>query len=410
MATRRFGKLKSVAVDGIFMPRYSNLLDKVPKYPFARVSQLSKEVEERDKIDVVNIRIGIPDKEAPETIKKLMAKFVLEKNSTYGYPCDVYPERGIPELTDAIIQHYDERHGVDLKPENVAVTSWTKEALHNIARLFSEGQGVVPVPVYPAYVAGILLSGHEPRTIPTSEETDWLPDMEFGKKDVFFYFCDPSNPTGAVADREYYEDLSRKMVKHDVGGIFDKAYKDYVFDDATKPLSITEVPEMLDYGFEAVSLSKHCNFVGIGLGWIVSSKANIDRWLKLSSQYSQGVAWYEQKAGVEALTNPEVKKEIREYMEEVKQRKDTFVNGLNKMGFKCKPPRATPYLFPRIPEAFEDNDEYFALKVLLEKAHVATMPGSYFGESGKGYVRVTLFQPKPVIEEAFRRIEEIRDW
>jgi len=392
------------------MPRYSGALDRVPKYPFARVSQLSREVQERDGINVVNVRIGIPDKEAPETIKKLMAKFILEKNSTFGYPCDVHPERGIPELVDAIIQHYDERHGADLKPENVAVTSWTKEALHNLARLFGEGRGVVPVPVYPAYVAGILLSGHEPRTVPSSEETGWLPDMRFTKNDAFFYFCDPNNPTGAVAERDYYDDLFSKMKRHDVGGIFDKAYKDYTFDENVKPLSITEVGGMLDYGFEAVSLSKHCNFVGIGLGWIVSSKANVDRWLKLSSQYSQGVAWYEQKAGVEALTNPEVKRELRDYMEEVKQRKDTFVNGLNKLGFECSPPKATPYLFPRIPEAFGDGDEQFALETLLGKAHVATMPGSYFGESGKGHIRVTLFQPKPVIEEALRRIGEIRDW
>jgi LL-diaminopimelate aminotransferase len=392
------------------MPRYSSTLDKVPKYPFARVSQLSRKVQERDGINVLNIRIGIPDREAPEAIKRIMSKFVLEKNSTFGYPCDVHPERGITELTDAIIQHYDERHGVDLKPENLAVTSWTKEALHNIARLFGEGSGVVPVPVYPAYVAGVLLSGHRLTTVPTSEEKGWLPDMSFGDEDAFFYFCDPNNPTGAVADLEYYEDLLRRMKRHDVGGIFDKAYKDYTFDENTKPLSITEVSDMMDYSFEAVSLSKHCNFVGIGLGWIVSSKDNIERWLKLSSQYSQGVAWYEQKAGVEALTNPEVKKEIRDYMEEVKQRKDIFVNGLNKLGFKCRPPKATPYLFPRIPKAFKDNDEHFALKILLEKAHVATMPGSYFGESGKGYIRVTLFQPKPIIEEALGRIEEIRNW
>ncbi|MEM2887926.1 MAG: pyridoxal phosphate-dependent aminotransferase [Candidatus Bathyarchaeia archaeon] len=392
------------------MPRYSDVLDKVPKYPFARVSQLSREVQERDKIDVVNIRIGIPDREAPETIKRLVSKYVLAKNSTFGYPCDVHPERGIPELVEAIITHYRERHGVDLKPENIAVTSWTKEALHNIARLFGKGNGVVPVPVYPAYVAGILLSGHKPRTVPSFEETNWLPNMTFTKNDAFFYFCDPNNPTGAVADRGYYDNLLCEMVKHDVGGIFDKAYKDYVFDDNVKPVSITEFPEMLDYGFEVVSFSKHCNFVGIGLGWIVSSKQNIDRWLKLSSQYSQGVAWYVQKAGVEALTNPEVKNEIRAYMEEVKQRKDVFVQGLNKIGFKCKPPKATPYLFPRIPEVFGDDDERFALKVLLEKAHVAVMPGSYFGESGKGYVRATLFQPKSVIEEALRRIMEIRNW
>jgi aspartate/methionine/tyrosine aminotransferase len=339
-----------------------------------------------------------------------MSKFILEENSTFGYPCDVHPARGIPELIEAIIEHYDERHGVDLKPENVVVTNWTKEVLHNISRLYGDGCGVVPVPIYPAYIAGVLLSNHVVRTISTSEDTNWLPKMEFNRDDAFLYFCDPNNPTGSVADEQYYYELLGEMKRSDVGGIFDKAYKDYTFSEREKPVSITEISDLLDYGYEVVSLSKHCNFVGIGLGWIVSSKENIDRWLKLSSQFGQGVAWYKQRAGVEALTNPEVKLEMGEYMQELKERRDLFVNGLNKLGFKCKLTKSTPYLFPAIPEAFKGDDEHFALNILLEKAHVATMPGSYFGDSGRGYIRPTIFQSKPVIEEAISRIEEVKDW
>lgn len=392
------------------MPRFSKILEKLPQYPFAKVSQLSRKVQERDRIEVINVRIGIPDREAPRTVKEHMSKFLLQKDSTYGYPCDVYPARGIPELIEAIIRHYDEIYSVDLKPENIMVTNWTKEVLHNIARLFDEGRGVVPIPIYSAYEAGVLLSHHKIRTVPTSIESGWLPELKLSEKDSFFYFCDPNNPTASIADRDYYENLLVEMRRYNVSGIFDKAYKDYIFEGVTNPFSITEIPELMEYGFELVSLSKHYNFVGIGLGWIVSSKENIDRWMKLSSYFSQGVAWYKQKAAVQALTNPDVKKEMDEYMIELRERRDFFVEGLNRLGFKAQLPKATPYIFPAIPESFDCNDEYFALDVLLNKAHVAMMPGSYFGESGKGYIRATIFAPKQKIEEALQRIEEIRDW
>lgn len=390
------------------MPRYSTLLDALPRYPFAKVGGLSREVEARDKIPIINARIGIPDKEAPLSIKRLMSDYILQGNSTYGYPVDVHPERGINELIDAIIQHYDERHGVDLKPENIAVTGWSKEVLHNLARVFGRGNGVIPEPVYPAYEGATILSGNKIRRIPTSKDSGWLPELEFKEDDVFLYFCDPNNPTGSVAKLKYYEELLEKMRRHDIGGIFDKAYKDYTFDDATKLVSITQVPELMRYGYEVVSYSKHYNFVGIGLGWIVSNPENITRWLNLSSQFSQGVPWFIQKAGVEALTNLEVKREMAEYMEELKGRRDALVNGFNKLGLKCEPPKATPYLWAEVPEG--RNDEDFVLNRLLNKAHVAVMPGSYFGKSGRGYFRATVFLPKPKIDEAISRIEVIKDW
>jgi len=389
------------------MPRYSRILDDVPQYPFAKVGKLSREVEKRDGVKVINARIGIPDVEAPNSIKRLMSKYVLQDNSTYGYPVDVHPEGGISELVAAIIQHYRERHGVDLKPENIVVTGWTKEVIHNLSRIF-DGTGIVPEPVYPAYESAIVLAGHRLRRIPTYEDMDWLPELEFKKDDGFFYFCDPNNPTGSVADLHYYEELLEKIRKHDVGGVFDKAYKDYTFDEYTKPVSIAQVPELMDYGYEVVSFSKHYNFVGIGLGWIISSPENIGRWLKLAGQFSQGVEWYKQMAGVEALTNLEVRKEIEGYMLELRERRDLFVRGLNSLGLSCKPPRATPYLWVKVPEGLDDED--FVLNKLLTKAHVAFMPGSYFGKSGRGYLRATVFLSKSEIQEAINRIETIRDW
>jgi aspartate/methionine/tyrosine aminotransferase len=389
--------------------KISPLANQVPDYPFIRVARISREVEKRDGISVINARIGIPDMEAPSSIKKAISEFVLEDRSTYGYPIDVHPERGIPELIEAIIEHYHDRYSVVLKPENILVTGWTKEFLHNITRLFDSGSIQIPDPVYPVYEAATILSNHKIERVRTSAESGWLPEFDFNRQDtVAFYFCDPNNPLGSVADENYYVSLAEKMRKNDVIGIFDKAYKDYVFDENTIPVSITQVSGLIEYGYEIVSFSKHYNFVGIGLGWVVSSAENIQHWMKFSGQYSQGVEWYKQKAGAFALTSPVVKEEMHEYFEILKERRNIFAKGLNELGLRVELPAATPYLWIKVPDGYDDED--FVLNRLIDKAHVALMPGVYFGENGKGYCRATIFLPKEKIEEALDRISSIRDW
>jgi len=390
--------------------KFSPLLDRIPDYPFRKVGKISREAEQRDGISVINARIGIPDKEAPQSVKEALAKFVLADKSTFGYPCDVHPERGIPELIEAIIEDYHVRYNAKLRPENIMVTGWAKEVLYDMASLFDRGTIYIPDPVYPVYEAATVLSGHNPVRVKTSAATKWLPEFDFkaADKPVAFYFCDPNNPTGAVASRDYYQSLLPKLKSADVTGIFDKAYKDYVFDTKTKPFSITEMPELMERGFEIVSLSKHYNFVGIGLAWIVSSEANINRWLKASSQHSQGVEWYKQKTGAETLTSPDIKAEMQEYLKELKARRDIFTKGLRELGLKVEVPAATPYLWIKVPDGFSDED--FVLNTLINKAHVALMPGSYFGESGWGYMRATLFLSTSEIEEALDRIRKVKTW
>ena len=382
-------------------------LQKVKPYPFLKVNKKSKEVEQRDGKPVISLRIGIPDKEAPQAVKQAMVNAILTENSTFGYPCDVHPERGIPQLTDAIIWDYKEKHGVDLKPENIFVTGWTKPMLHNVARLFSDGRILVPDPVYPAYEAAVHLSGHDIKKVPTTAYTNWLPAFNFKKGDVAFYFCDPNNPLGSVADMNYYTALRRDMEANDVGGIFDKAYKDFVFDDETKPISITQVPGLMDRGYEFVSFSKHFNFVGIGLGWVVSSQENIDRLMNsLDANINQGQPWHHQVAGVTALTDPAVRQEMDEYWDELKERRQLLSIGLNQLGLKNELPKATPYVWFKVPRGY--NDEQFVLDILIGEAHVAVMPGSYFGKNGRGYARATIYAKKDKIEQGLENIRKVR--
>jgi aspartate/methionine/tyrosine aminotransferase len=391
--------------------KFSPLLDKIPDYPFRKVGQISREAEQRDGVCVINARIGIPDREAPQAVKEALAKYVLAEKSTFGYPCDVHPERGIPELIEAIIADYRAKHGVTLRPENIAVTSWAKEVLYDMAYLFEPGTIYIPDPVYPVYEAATVLSGHRVKRVITAAGTGWLPEFDFTKKaekPAAFYFCDPNNPTGAVASRDYYLSLAKQMEAADVTGIFDKAYKDYVFDTETKPISITQIPGMMERGYEIVSLSKHFNFVGIGLAWVISSDENIERWLKANSQHRQGVEWFKQMAGAEALTSPAVRAEMQAYFKELKERRDVFVKGLRELGLRVTIPVATPYLWIQVPDGFDDED--FVLNSLIKKAHVALMPGSYFGNNGKGYMRATLFLSVGEIEEALERIRKVKTW
>jgi aspartate/methionine/tyrosine aminotransferase len=131
-------------------------------------------------------------------------------------------------------------------------------------------------------------------------------------------------------------------------------------------------------------------------------------WLKHSGQHSQGVEWYKQKTGAETLTSPVINKEMQTYMDELKQRRDIFTQGLRDLGFTVEVPKATPYLWIKSPQGFTDED--FVLNVLISKAHVAFMPGSYFGASGSGYMRATLFLTLAEIEEALKRIKQIKNW
>lgn len=395
---------------------FSSLLNRIPDYPFRKVGRISREVEGRDDIRVINARIGIPDREAPKAIKEAMAKYILEDKSTFGYPCDVHPDRGIPELIEAIIEDYRNKYSVTLKPENIAVTSWAKEVLHNLARMFDPGKIQIPDPVYPAYEAAAILAYHDVERVRTSKENNWMPEFKFTrdssdtgeKKTMAFYFCDPNNPTGSVAGKDFYLSLLSEIESENITGIFDKAYKDYVFDERVKPVSITQIPGLMSHGYEIYSFSKHYNFVGIGLGWIVSNEENINSWLKFSGQYSQGVQWYKQKTGVEVLTNRSVKEEMDEYRQELKERRDIFSRGLNELELKVYTPEATPYLWINVPDSF--NDEDFVLNKMIKEAHVAFMPGSYFGNNGKGYMRATLFLPKVEIEEVLDRIQKVKTW
>ncbi len=385
------------------MVKWTEKLGKIPEYPFSRVGKLCKELESKGK-DIINARIGIPDDEAFPGFKERMALHLEAPDSTFGYPCDVTPERGIPEFTGAIRDYYQRQYGVKISDENIAVVSWTKDVLHNIPRLFAPTTAHIPDPVYPTYASAAILAGHDVSYVPTNAKEGWKP--EFDETDGILFLCDPNNPTGAVLDINYYERLRDKLAESGGIVIADKAYQDMVW-EGEPAVSITQIPGLLKQGYEVQSLSKSHNLVGIGLGWIVSSKENIDQWLRHASYRSQGVEWYKQMAGAEALTDSRIQEERKKYMQELRNRRDYFVDGLNSSGLATEKPRATPYLWIKTPA---EDDEDFVLNRLIREEGVAFMPGSYFGECGRGYCRATLYLDTDEIKQALMRIDRVRNW
>lgn len=390
------------------MPAFSPYFENLKPYPFAEIGRACRQEEARSGQPVTRITIGIPDAEAPQSIKQNTAENILKKGSTHNYPIDGYPARGIDELVEAIRQHYRDRHATEVKPEQICVVGYTKPILQSLPRIFRGGRGVVPDPVYPAYEGGIGLDRRKETKLPTSESTGWLPDFQLDSSSAFCYFCDPNNPTDAVADLKYYERMVDKLRTRDAFMIADKAYKDLRLNPNVNPVSITQVPELMDNAFEVVSFSKHYNMVGIGLGWVVSSEENMKKWVKFWEITSQGVPWIFQKAGEFALTHPVVKKEMEEYMAALNRRADALVTGLNELGMKCSRPQSTPYVWFKVPEGYDDKE--FVLNKTVPEAHVAFMPGSFFGESGKGYARATLYTSEEDIVSAMKRLKSVRDW
>jgi hypothetical protein len=120
--------------------KFSSVINTIPEYPFAKIGRIANEVEQRDRITVIRATIGNPDKEAPWTLKDLMSKYLLQPGSTYGYPFDVYPKRGIPELVDAIINDYRHKYGVTLSAENIAVTGWAKRGPSSPGSIIRSGE------------------------------------------------------------------------------------------------------------------------------------------------------------------------------------------------------------------------------------------------------------------------------
>jgi LL-diaminopimelate aminotransferase len=281
----------------------------------------------------------------------------------------------------------------------------SKEGVGHISFCFIDTGDIalVPDPGYPVYSMSTLLAGGKPYFLPLTEKNDFLPDLESIPKKItdkakLLWLNYPNNPTGAVADIAFFQKAVHFAKKHNLAICHDAPYTEVTFDGYLAP-SLLQVPEAREVGIEFHSLSKTYNMTGWRIGMAVGNTRMIDALFRFKSNLDSGIPQAIQQAAIEALTGPQ--DSIAEHNTVYQRRRDKLVKALNDIGLRARLPRASFYIWARIPDGYTSVE--FTTE-LLDKASVAVTPGTGYGSAGEGYIRLSLTLPDDRLDEGISRL------
>lgn len=386
-----------------FNVNLSNRLKRLPPYLFVEIDKAKKKALQEGR-DVIDLGVGDPDQPTPRFIIDALHRASSDA-ATHRYALD----RGLPELRIEIARWYKRRFGVELDPDRgILPLIGSKEGLSHIPLAFiNQGDiGLVPDPCYPPYNSSIIFAGGEPYKMPLLAKNSFLPDfhrIKYGalNKAKMMFLNYPNNPTAAVADKSFFKDTVKLARKYNIIVCHDAAYSEFSFDGSKIP-SFLEVEGAREVGVEFHSFSKMFNMTGWRLGFVSGNYKIVEGLSKVKSNIDSGVFNAIQTTGVEALKRVDrVTKSIKDLYE---KRRDVFVDGLNKIGWKVQKPKATFYVWAPVLKRYTSAS---LAKALLEKADVVVTPGNGFGESGEGYVRMALTVDETRLREAVERIKRV---
>jgi alanine-synthesizing transaminase len=385
-------------------------VQKLPKYVFAMVNELKMKLR-REGEDIVDLGMGNPDlPPAPHIIEKLCE--VARRDNVHGYSSS----RGIPRLRKAVCDFYKRNYGVELNPETEAIlTIGAKEGYsHLILAMVEPGDSVmVPNPTYPIHYYAPIIAGGDAISIPINFEEKQNFEEYFlksihdtlkasFKKPKALVLSFPHNPTTLCVSLEFFKEIVRWAKREEVWVIHDFAYADLGF-DGYKPPSILQVEGAKDIAVEIYSMSKGFSMAGWRVAFVLGNEILINNLAHLKSYLDYGVFTPIQVASIIALESPY---EIVEKNRDVYQRRrDVLVEGLNRIGWPVEKPKASMFVWAKIPEWVGMNSLDFSL-FLLKEAKVAVSPGIGFGEYGEGYVRFALVENEHRIRQAIRGIKK----
>ena len=366
--------------------KFAERLGQVPEYLFV---QITKEIaKKRAKgIEVISFGIGDPDLPTPDNILDTLERAAREP-ANHKYP----DSEGLPEFRQAVANWYQRRFEVTLDPESQVMSAiGGKEAIGHASFCFIDPgtTALVPDPGYPVYSVGTIFSGGTPYLMPLKEENGWLPDLgtipaQVAEEARVIWINYPNNPTGAVAGIDFFERVVEFASKHDIAVIHDACYTELAY-DGFKPVSFLQAEGAKDIGIEVHSLSKTFNMTGWRLGMVVGNAGIISRLKTLKTNLDSGVPQAIQHMGIEALNAP--LDSIDQQLSIYEQRRDKVVDALREIGLRVQPPRASLYVWAKVPEPYT-SAEFSAL--LLDECNVLVSPGSGYGENGEGYIRLSL--------------------
>ena len=380
-------------------------IERLPRYVFEEINQLKIQARHDGK-DIIDFGMGNPDQATPDFIVNKLTETV-NKKETHRYS----QSKGIPRLRKAISDWYDRKYNVHIDPENEAiVTMGSKEGLGHLALATMDKGDVilVPNPSYPIHPFGFIIAGADIRHVPIGPGIDFFNQLEEAIANTFpkprmLVLNFPSNPTTECVDIAFFEQVVEVAKKNEIWVIHDLAYADLCFDDYKAP-SFLEVKGAKDIGVEFFTLSKSYNMPGWRVGFCCGNKDLIGALSRVKSYYDYGLFTPIQVASIVALNEGD--QEVNKIRDMYKERRDVLCDGLNKIGWEVEKPKATMFVWAKIPDKFEMKSVEFS-KLLLNECDVAVSPGIGFGQYGDSYVRFSLIENRQRINQAVKGIKKI---
>ena len=381
--------------------RFSKRLDRFGDEVFASLNARRRELEAQGR-EVIDLSVGTPDFEPPAHVKEALVEAAKDSNKWK------YALTDLPELTQAVIDYYASRFGVEgLEPNMIMSVNGTQEGMGRMASaLLDEGDLVlVPDPCYPLFRASALIAGADLAFYPLSAETNFLPDVSridsaVADRAKYMVVSLPANPVGSVGTPEVYAQIIEFARAHDLLIVHDNAYSDIIF-DGVEGHSFFENEGASEVGVEFFSLSKSFNMTGARVSFLVGRPDVIAAVRKLRAQSDYGMFLPIQRAAIAALTGP--REQVREQERRYQERRDALCDGLESIGWERPNAHGSMFVWARLPRGRTDSMA-FCLE-LMEKAGVIVTPGASFGPGGEGFVRMALVLPPEGQRRAVAAIE-----
>ncbi len=380
-------------------------IKRLPPYVFNIVNDLKAQARRRGE-DIIDFGMGNPDGPTPKHIVEKLCEAAGRAN-THRYSVS----RGIPRLRQAITSWYQRRFNVSLDPEREAiVTIGSKEGLAHLALATVErGDAVlVPNPAYPIHPYGFVIAGADIRHVPLTPDVDFFAELEKAIRDSWpkpkmLVLNFPANPTAQCVDLAFFEKIVVVAREHKIWVVHDLAYADIVFDGYVAP-SILQVPGAKDVAVEFFTLSKSYNMPGWRVGFMCGNEKLVAALGKLKSYFDYGTFTPIQIAAILALEGPQDC--VDEIRRTYQKRRDVLCHGLFSAGWPVDKPRATMFVWARIPEPYREMGSLEFSKKLLTEAKVAVSPGIGFGQYGDEYVRFSLIENEHRTRQAIRSLRD----
>lgn len=381
-------------------------IERLPPYVFNIVNELKAAARSRGE-DIVDFGMGNPDQPTPPHIVEKLIE-AARRGDTHRYSMS----RGIPRLRRAVAGWYKSKYDVDIDPEKEAiVTIGSKEGLAHLllATLSSRDVVLVPNPAYPIHPYGCVIAGADIRHVPLTPDRDFFAELEKAIVDTWpkpkmLIISFPANPTGECVDLEFFERVIEVARKHQIYVVHDLAYAEIVFDGYEAP-SILQVKGAKEIAVEFYSLSKTYNMPGWRVGFMCGNQELVHALARMKSYLDYGMFTPIQVASIAALEGDQSC--VQEIRDMYCKRRDVLCDGLAAIGWQIPKPKATMFVWARIPEHYRHMGSLEFSKKCLNDAKVAVSPGVGFGNYGDEYVRFGLIENEHRTRQAIRGIRKM---